>query len=147
MFEWRWTDLARECEEHLGPAGYQAVQTSPPQEHIPGPEWWTRYQPVSYRIESRGGTREEFTVEGLLGVESHWKISDRQALVFTNTLHPNLEDSGEFRNLTTLDWNLQLDETAGFGLKVGLSNEYDSLSEDADSKNDFKYTGALVWDL
>ena len=34
-----------------------------------------------------------------------------------------------------------------FGLKVGLSNEYDSLSEDADSKNDFKYTGALVWDL
>jgi alpha-amylase len=60
MFEWRWTDLARECEEHLGPAGYQAVQTSPPQEHIPGPEWWTRYQPVSYRIESRGGTREEF---------------------------------------------------------------------------------------
>ena len=20
MFEWRWTDLARECEEHLGPA-------------------------------------------------------------------------------------------------------------------------------
>ena len=60
MFEWRWTDLARECEEHLGPAGYRAVQTSPPQEHIAGPEWWTRYQPVSYRIESRSGTRDEF---------------------------------------------------------------------------------------
>ena len=60
MFEWRWTDLARECEEYLGPAGYQAVQTSPPQEHIPGPDWWTRYQPVSYLIESRSGTREEF---------------------------------------------------------------------------------------
>ena len=60
MFEWRWTDLARECEEHLGPAGYAAVQTSPPQEHIPGPQWWTRYQPVSYLVESRSGTREEF---------------------------------------------------------------------------------------
>ena len=60
MFEWRWTDLARECEEHLGPAGYAAVQTSPPQEHIPGPQWWTRYQPVSYLLESRSGTREEF---------------------------------------------------------------------------------------
>jgi alpha-amylase len=60
MFEWRWDDLARECEEHLGPAGYAAVQTSPPQEHIPGPQWWTRYQPVSYEIESRSGTRAEF---------------------------------------------------------------------------------------
>ena len=60
MFEWRWNDLARECEEHLGPAGYAAVQTSPPQEHIPGPQWWTRYQPVSYLVESRSGTREEF---------------------------------------------------------------------------------------
>jgi alpha-amylase len=60
MFEWRWTDLALECEEYLGPAGYAAVQTSPPQEHIPGPQWWTRYQPVSYRIESRSGTRDEF---------------------------------------------------------------------------------------
>ncbi|MBT8108082.1 MAG: alpha-amylase family protein [Gammaproteobacteria bacterium] len=60
MFEWPWTDLARECEEHLGPAGYQAVQTSPPQEHIPGPDWWTRYQPVSYLVESRSGSREEF---------------------------------------------------------------------------------------
>lgn len=60
MFEWRWTDLARECEEHLGPAGYAAVQTSPPQEHIPGPQWWTRYQPVSYLVESRSGSRQEF---------------------------------------------------------------------------------------
>ena len=60
LFEWGWPEIARECEEHLGPAGYTAVQVSPPNEHIEGPAWWTRYQPVSYRIESRGGTREEF---------------------------------------------------------------------------------------
>jgi alpha-amylase len=36
------------------------VQTSPPNEHITGPAWWTRYQPVSYKIESRSGTREQF---------------------------------------------------------------------------------------
>lgn len=60
LFEWRWPDVALECEQHLGPAGYTAVQVSPPQEHIPGPQWWTRYQPVSYRVESRGGTRAEF---------------------------------------------------------------------------------------
>ena len=28
--------------------------------HFLGPEWWVRYQPVSYLLESRSGTREEF---------------------------------------------------------------------------------------
>jgi len=60
MFEWRWNDIAEECENVLGPAGYAAVQISPPNEHIAGPAWWTRYQPVSYKIESRSGTRVEF---------------------------------------------------------------------------------------
>lgn len=60
LFEWPWLDVAAECEAFLGPAGYKAVQVSPAQEHIPGPAWWTRYQPVSYRLESRGGTREEY---------------------------------------------------------------------------------------
>ena len=60
LFEWQWPDVAAECEQNLGPAGYTAVQISPPNEHIQGPAWWTRYQPVSYTIESRGGTREEF---------------------------------------------------------------------------------------
>lgn len=60
LFEWRWPEIAAECEDFLGPNGYVAVQVSPPQEHIQGPQWWTRYQPVSYKIESRGGTRIEF---------------------------------------------------------------------------------------
>ena len=41
LFEWRWTDVARECELFLGPAGYAAAQISPPQEHIQGaPVHW-----------------------------------------------------------------------------------------------------------
>ncbi len=60
LFEWTWPNIARECEEFLAPAGYTAVQVSPPQEHAEGPQWWTRYQPVSYQLISRGGDREEF---------------------------------------------------------------------------------------
>ena len=61
LFEWRWADIARECESVLGPAGYDAVQVSPPQEHMTGAPWWIRYQPVSYSIDrSRSGTRAEF---------------------------------------------------------------------------------------
>jgi len=60
LFEWHWPDVAAECEDFLAPHGYAAVQVSPAQEHVIGPQWWTRYQPVSYRIESRSGTRTEF---------------------------------------------------------------------------------------
>lgn len=47
LFEWSWADVAHECETFLGPKGHAAVQVSPPNEHSRGPEWWTRYQPVS----------------------------------------------------------------------------------------------------
>lgn len=60
LFQWTWTSVAEECAT-IGSTGIDAVQVSPPQEHIQGTEWWTSYQPVSYKIESKLGTREEFT--------------------------------------------------------------------------------------
>ncbi len=60
LFEWSWASVARECVTELGPKGYAAVQVSPPQEHVKGSEWWTRYQPVSYKLDSRSGNRREF---------------------------------------------------------------------------------------
>ncbi|MFI5208126.1 MAG: alpha-amylase family protein, partial [Gemmatimonadales bacterium] len=64
LFEWKWPDIANECEQVLGPAGFTAVQVSPPQEHsiTPTHDWSERYQPVSYSIaKSRSGTGAEFT--------------------------------------------------------------------------------------
>ncbi|MFC8191444.1 carbohydrate-binding module family 20 domain-containing protein [Cellulomonas sp. NPDC057328] len=61
LFQWTWDAIARECTDVLGPAGYGWVQTSPPNEHaVVGGQWWTSYQPVSYRIESKLGTRAEY---------------------------------------------------------------------------------------
>ncbi|GAA1973543.1 hypothetical protein GCM10009718_06820 [Isoptericola halotolerans] len=60
LFQWTWDAVADECTSTIGPAGFGHVQVSPPQEHIRGTEWWTSYQPVSYRIESKLGTRAEF---------------------------------------------------------------------------------------
>lgn len=60
MFEWTWNSLAKECTTKLGPAGYDWVEVSPPQEHITGTQWWIHYQPVSYKLESKLGTRAEF---------------------------------------------------------------------------------------
>ncbi|MDQ0796734.1 carbohydrate-binding module family 20 domain-containing protein [Streptomyces sp. B1I3] len=60
MFEWKFASVAKACTESLGPAGYGFVQVSPPQEHIQGSQWWTSYQPVSYRIAGRLGDRTAF---------------------------------------------------------------------------------------
>jgi alpha-amylase len=63
LFDWKWNDIATECETVLGPAGFHAVQVSPPQEHsiTPSHDWSERYQPVSYSIaRSRSGTGAEF---------------------------------------------------------------------------------------
>lgn len=66
LFEWKWTDIANECETFLSKYGYGAVQISPPNEHLMQVQdnnmpWWIRYQPVSYKLDkSRSGTQEEF---------------------------------------------------------------------------------------
>ncbi|MEV5876652.1 alpha-amylase family protein [Streptomyces sp. NPDC052101] len=60
LFEWNYASVAKECTSTLGPAGYGYVQVSPPAEHIQGPQWWTSYQPVSYKIAGRLGDRTSF---------------------------------------------------------------------------------------
>lgn len=66
LFEWRWADIARECEVWLGPRGFKGIQISPPSEHAIIRDagnffpWWQRYQTVSYKLDqSRSGTAAE----------------------------------------------------------------------------------------
>ncbi|KAH6914464.1 alpha amylase [Coprinopsis sp. MPI-PUGE-AT-0042] len=68
LFGWPWNDVAKECE-FLGKAGYMGVKVWPPNEHVWGSHyyegdgqfrpWYLVYQPVSYRLQSRMGTRTE----------------------------------------------------------------------------------------
>ncbi|KAH3853812.1 alpha-amylase A-like [Dreissena polymorpha] len=64
LFEWKWTDIALECERFLSKKGFCGVQVSPANEHVmvtsPPRPWWERYQPVSYKLQSRSGTEAEF---------------------------------------------------------------------------------------
>ncbi|BDA42333.1 Alpha-amylase A [Coccomyxa sp. Obi] len=79
LFEWSWNDVAKECE-FLGQAGFTGVQVSPPHEDIvvadyPDKDirqepWWTRYQPVSYKLVSRSGGEEQF-VEMVRSCRAH----------------------------------------------------------------------------
>ncbi|KAM6219042.1 alpha-amylase 2B isoform 2-T2 [Rhynchocyon petersi] len=64
LFEWRWDDIALECERYLAPRGFGGVQISPPNENIvihnPSRPWWERYQPISYKLCTRSGNEDDF---------------------------------------------------------------------------------------
>ncbi|XP_035439754.2 alpha-amylase 4N-like [Spodoptera frugiperda] len=66
MFEWKWLDIADECERFLGPKGFGAVQTSPASEnlviHLDGGirPWYERYQVMSYNLVTRSGDAADF---------------------------------------------------------------------------------------
>lgn len=68
LFEWKWSDIARECEEFLAPNGFGGVQISPPTENTAitldwlstKRPWWERYQPISYKLETRSGNEAAF---------------------------------------------------------------------------------------
>lgn len=60
LFEWKWNDIAQECTQFLKPAGFSAVQISVPTEaKSNNRQWWERYQPASYKLDSRSGSREQ----------------------------------------------------------------------------------------
>ncbi|MDO2949430.1 alpha amylase C-terminal domain-containing protein [Aeromonas simiae] len=61
LFQWKFNDIANECEKVLGPKGFGGVQITPPAEHKQGSEyWWTVYQPVSFKnFNSFGGSEAE----------------------------------------------------------------------------------------
>jgi glycosidase len=60
LFQWNWDSIASECRDFIGPAGYGYVQVNPASEHIEGGQWWTDYQVVSYNLQSKRGSREQY---------------------------------------------------------------------------------------
>jgi alpha-amylase len=60
LFQWSYDSVAKACTDTLGPAGYGFVEVSPASEQIQGSQWWTSYQPVSYKIAGRLGNESAF---------------------------------------------------------------------------------------
>jgi alpha-amylase len=66
MFGWPYEDIKKECP-YLAKMGWMGVKVFPPQEQVMSYEWaqngelnpwWFYYQPVSYKLNGRHGTRE-----------------------------------------------------------------------------------------
>ncbi|MFW6336082.1 MAG: DUF481 domain-containing protein [Phycisphaeraceae bacterium] len=89
-----------------------------------------------------GGSQDDDVVpEGLAGVDFSWNVREGHVFTAFNNFYPQLEDVGEFRNVTGLEYTIEIDREEGLSFKVGVENEHDS--NDAE-KNDLVYYSTLV---
>ncbi len=93
------------------------------------------------------GSDHDLVPEWLIGVEVLWNFSQGHALSFYNTVFPSLEKAGDYRNLTGLAWEADLEGTESWKVKLGFENEYDSTSQRPTDKNDFRYFANLLYDF
>ncbi|WP_282702233.1 alpha-amylase family protein [Streptomyces sp. CC219B] len=133
LFEWKFASVAAECTNRLGPAGYGYVQVSPPAEHMQGAQWWTSYQPVSYKIAGRLGDRAAFrnmvntchaagvkvVVDAVINHMSAGNGTGTGGSSYTKYNYPGLYSSFDFDDCTSQitnyqdRWNVQRCELVG----------------------------------
>ncbi|MDE9367429.1 alpha-amylase family protein [Luteipulveratus sp. YIM 133132] len=133
LFEWSYDSVAKECGQRLGPAGYGYVQVSPPAEHIQGSQWWTSYQPVSYKIAGRLGDANAFgrmvsachaagvkvVVDAVINHMSAGSGTGTGGSTYTKYAYPGLYSAPDFDDCTAEvsnyqdRWNVQHCELVG----------------------------------
>ena len=101
-----------------------------------------------------GGLSKEFSgerelrPEGLIGAALlRWKLTENQNVVASATIYPDLAEAGEYRVVSSVDWQIKLDAARGISLKIGLANEYESVTDGDAQHSDLRYFSTLVFEF
>ena len=81
--------------------------------------------------------------ELVLGADVDWKLAENQTLTGSIRAYPDLDDVGEFRSLSKVEWQMDIDYAKSLALVLGASHEYNSVVTGGADRNDFKYYGGL----
>jgi putative salt-induced outer membrane protein YdiY len=90
---------------------------------------------------------EGWRPEALAGADFDWKISERQSLVSTFRIFPDLDDLGEYRTLTTAGWQMNISKADGLSLTLGLLHEYQTIVDSGRENSDLRLFGGLTFDF
>lgn len=85
LFEWRWKDIAKECEQFLAPMGYAGVQVTPPRS--------TRLYPVSILV-SRDDSRLYSFSAGVSSERKRYRLQHRRPKTVVRTLSASKLQAG-----------------------------------------------------
>jgi len=90
------------------------------------------------------GGEDESRPEGVAGLEALWNITEHQNFALRATIYPDFSDIPEYRTTSGADWNIDLVDVQGLGLKIGVLHEYES-NTDSESGHDLRYYGNVSY--
>lgn len=122
---------------HLG-AGYQLVDEEDLQVTVRGGLGFVR---------EFKSANQDWRPEALFGGDFTWQISEKQKLTGGTTIYPDLDDMGEYRVVSGLDWSMLLDEERAMSLKAGLAHEYQSTVAAGIDEHDLRLYAGLQFDF
>jgi putative salt-induced outer membrane protein YdiY len=93
-----------------------------------------------------GGPEEDWQPTGLFGLDYNHQLTPRQKLVGKVEYYPEWEDFRQYRVVTDLGWQVDLDRPENVSLKFSLIDRYDSTPEGA-SPNNLDYAVLMIWKL
>lgn len=91
--------------------------------------------------------RNEIYPEGLLGLDMSWDITERQKLTASTTIYPDLDETGEYRSVSSVDWSALVDEQANMSVFFGLEHEYQSEVDEGIDEHDLRLIAGLQFEF
>lgn len=102
----------------------------------------SRFGPSTYR--TVGGDYTTTTIEADFGIDMLWNIRDKHTLGLKNNFYPSISNKGNYRNITTANWTIDLNYYNDMGVRFELYNEYDTTEKEL---YDLRYSISLVLGL
>ena len=90
---------------------------------------------------------EDLRLEGLLGADLAWRITDRQSLEAWTRFHPDLGNASEFRAVSSISWSWLVNDEAKMSLHTGVEHEYQSVVDPGNDHNDWRIVAGLQFDF
>jgi putative salt-induced outer membrane protein YdiY len=93
-----------------------------------------------------GGPEEDWQPTALLGLDYNHQVTPMQKLVGKVDYYPEWEDFRQYRVVTDLGWQVDLDRPENVSLKFSVIDRYDSTPEGV-SPNNLEYAVLMIWKL
>jgi len=108
-----------------------------------------------------GGEDDDPVFELVFGYDFEHAFTERSKIVSSAKIFPNMSETGEFRTVAQLAYDIKLDAPLALTLRLGVEDRYDSTIEDTFmddgmgglildeefEKNDLDYFATLLWDF
>ncbi len=90
-----------------------------------------------------GGPDENSVPELITGVDFSHRLTDRQRIVVSGELFPDLTETGEYRSVSNARWEYRLDTEQDLSLSIGVEHRYDTQAT-SEFRTDVDYFVRLV---